>query len=82
MLVSFLGVSAVYRVGIGADAKALYWKGISFYCAMVFLDYFMGLIAFGYQPKHRNYLIFDTAVCLYLIVAYCLRQYSFEDQSN
>ena len=75
---SFLILSALHGVDIDYESKTLYWKGVSFYLAVVLLDYFISLVAFGYQPKHRSYLIFDTAVCL---IAYSLRQsnYTLED---
>ena len=76
MLASFLVVSAIYRCDIDAAGKKLYWDGMSFYIAIVLLDYFMNLLAFGYEPKKRNYLIFDTCICLYLIIGYSLRQSS------
>ena len=82
-IVSFFIVSALYRADFEDGTKDLYWRGVGFYIAMALLDYLLNLTAFGYEPKHKYHLAFDTAVCLYLIVAYSLRQCGIlEDQSN
>ena len=76
IVVSFLIVSSLYRVSLDAEAKELFWKGVSFYIAVVLLDYLMNLIAFGYDPRCRSCFILDTCICLYLIIGYSLRQSS------
>ena len=82
-IVSFLILFALYRADFEDGTKDLYWRGVGFYIAMALLDYLLNLTAFGYEPKHKYHLAFDTAVCLYLIVAYSLRQCGIlEDQSN
>ena len=84
VVISFFVTCALYRASLDAEAKGLFWDGIGFYIAVALLDYLMNLVAFGYDPRGRGRFILDTAICIYLIVAYSLRQsnYIFEGESD
>ena len=83
-VICFFVTCALYRASLNAETKALFWDGIGFYIAVALLDYLMNLVALGYDPRGRNRFILDTAICLYLITAYSLRQshYIFEEESD
>ena len=84
IVVSFFITCALYRASLDAEAKGLFWAGIGFYIAVASLDHLMNSVAFGYDPRCRNRFVLDTAICIYLIVAYSLRQsnFIFEEESD
>ena len=84
IIISFFVTCALYRASLDAEAKGLFWGGIGFYIAVALLDYLMNFVAFGYDPRCRNRFIFDTGICLYLMIVYSLRQsnYIFEEESD
>ena len=74
MLAVFLTLAALYRTVIDADSEGLFWRIAGLFIALALFDYAAELIAFGYQSQWRKRFIFDTSVCLFILIGYCLRQ--------
>ena len=74
MLAVFLTLAALYRTVIDADSEGLFWRIAGLFITLALFDYAAELIAFGYQSQWRKRFIFDTSVCLFILIGYCLKQ--------